>query len=262
MIIGNQKQQEFLKELMEKEKRGTVLVFGPEGVGKFSFLKEYLSSQKDTEKIFLTTQEKNFKIDSARFLTILSQRKVTRRIVVINDAHKFQIEAQNTLLKTLEESPSQTLFLLVTHKLYKILPTIRSRSILVRFNLVPQEEVFQFLKSKKYKTEDILNVLEFYPCQPGKALYLLENLHKLKLFKKFLSSSLENKFSLIEELKKSFTLQEFLELYLMNERKKIKENQKNKLSLEKIKEILALYFDSDYNLNFEIQLTPLILNYG
>jgi DNA polymerase III delta prime subunit len=45
MIYGNLESQKILKELIEKD-ISPILVLGPEGVGKFSFLKEYLDSQK------------------------------------------------------------------------------------------------------------------------------------------------------------------------------------------------------------------------
>ncbi len=254
MIIGNEKQQEFLKELVENFDKGTILVYGPEGVGKFSFLKNFLRT-KNYELISIENDEKIYKIETARLLTSLSQRESKKRIILINDAHKFQRESQNTLLKTLEESPSKIIFILITHRFSKIIPTIRSRSILVRFNLVAKEKIQKFLEEKGYKLEEIKKALKYYPYQPGKAIKILENKEKLDLFEKFIVADLNQKINLIEEIKKNFTLQEFLEIYLIH-----LQNSKGKPSF--IKKILDLYFDSDYNLNFEMQLINLILNYG
>jgi DNA polymerase III delta prime subunit len=42
MIYGNEKEQNLVKEWLESEKRGALLIVGPEGVGKFCFVKEIL----------------------------------------------------------------------------------------------------------------------------------------------------------------------------------------------------------------------------
>ncbi len=51
-----------------------------------------------------------------------------RRVIALIDAHTLTIEAQNALLKTLEEPPANTLIILTTSSLEALLPTIRSRS--------------------------------------------------------------------------------------------------------------------------------------
>jgi DNA polymerase III delta prime subunit len=259
MIYGNLESQKILKELIEKD-ISPILVLGPEGVGKFSFLKEYLDSQK-IEKIFLQTEDKNFRIDTARFLVSLSQKKAEKRIILIDNAHKFQIYSQNTLLKTFEETPSKTIFILVSHQENKILPTIRSRSIKVKFGLVKKEETEKFLKEKGFSQKEIDLALNFYPYQPGKALRFL-NSKKFELLNRFLIKKDFN----FEELKNNFTLQEFLENYLLFLRKELLEKMKERKlisqEMKKIKDCLNLYYDSDYNLNFELQLANLILNHG
>jgi DNA polymerase-3 subunit delta' len=51
----------------------------------------------------------------------------SRRVVIIDDAHAMNPEAQNSLLKTLEEPPASSILLLVTPQPGALLPTIRSR---------------------------------------------------------------------------------------------------------------------------------------
>lgn len=55
------------------------------------------------------------------------------RVFIVNGADELSPQAANTLLKTLEEPPPKTHFLLVTSRPSKLLPTIRSRSIPIRF---------------------------------------------------------------------------------------------------------------------------------
>ena len=60
-----------------------------------------------------------------------------RRIVVIHPAEAMNVNAANALLKNLEEPPAGLLFILVTHKLQQLLPTLLSRCLVV--NLSPPD---------------------------------------------------------------------------------------------------------------------------
>jgi len=50
------------------------------------------------------------------------------RVVLIDSVDQLTIAAENAILKLLEEPPAKTLFLLVTHQLSAVLPTVRSRA--------------------------------------------------------------------------------------------------------------------------------------
>jgi len=58
----------------------------------------------------------------------------SRRAVIIDPADDLERNAANALLKALEEPPVGTYFLLVTHRPGRLLPTIRSRCRILRFN--------------------------------------------------------------------------------------------------------------------------------
>lgn len=75
------------------------------------------------------------KIEQARdVLQFITLQKLGRsRIVIIDQAHLMGPQAANALLKSLEEPPSGTYFILVTSMAASVLATIRSRSQLVRF---------------------------------------------------------------------------------------------------------------------------------
>src|SRR5262245_35013989 len=59
-----------------------------------------------------------------------------RRAVVIADAEWLNLEAQNALLRTLEEPPPKTTFVLVTASPSGLAPTVRSRCVRVAFPAV------------------------------------------------------------------------------------------------------------------------------
>lgn len=56
-----------------------------------------------------------------------------RRVVIVDDAHAIMSATQNVLLKTLEEPPSSSMFILVTPLPDLLLPTVRSRLIRLSF---------------------------------------------------------------------------------------------------------------------------------
>jgi DNA polymerase-3 subunit delta' len=62
-----------------------------------------------------------------------------RRAVVIDSADDLEKSAVNALLKSLEEPPVGTFFLLVAHQIGRLLPTVRSRCAVLRFH--PLDEV-------------------------------------------------------------------------------------------------------------------------
>ena len=50
------------------------------------------------------------------------------RVILIDSVDQLTVAAENAILKLLEEPPAKTLFLLVTHQLSAVLPTVRSRA--------------------------------------------------------------------------------------------------------------------------------------
>lgn len=87
------------------------------------------------------------KIEQARdVLQFISLQKLGRaRIVIFDQAHLLNPQAANSLLKSLEEPPSGTYFILITSLAASVLPTIRSRAQLVRFGPLSSAELGQVL---------------------------------------------------------------------------------------------------------------------
>jgi len=83
------------------------------------------------------------KIDESRevieFLNLQGLTK--RRVVVIDQAQTLNLQAANSLLKTLEEPPAETYFFLIAPSVAGVLPTIRSRSRIVTFKPLLAEEI-------------------------------------------------------------------------------------------------------------------------
>ena len=70
------------------------------------------------------------------------------RVVVIDDADTMNRNAQNALLKILEEPPKNTVIILVTHRLGALIPTIRSRTRLFNLKPLSPDEMTELLSAK------------------------------------------------------------------------------------------------------------------
>lgn len=100
----------------------------------------------DPEKI-----TKIISVDQAQALLRALQLKAhsaRRRFVILDPADALNEESANALLKTLEEPPRGTHFILVTHRVAALLPTIRSRSQRVRFGPVPEPVLAEWLTAR------------------------------------------------------------------------------------------------------------------
>lgn len=74
--------------------------------------------------------------------------KAIARVVIIEDAHLMTIEAQNALLKQLEEPPADTVLILTSAHEQALLPTIRSRAQTLVVRKPGQSEVVSFFGDK------------------------------------------------------------------------------------------------------------------
>lgn len=76
-----------------------------------------------------------------------------RRAVIIDPADDLEKSASNALLKSLEEPPAGTFFLLVAHRPAKLLPTIRSRCRVLRFSALGEAELTNWLAAQAPETD-------------------------------------------------------------------------------------------------------------
>lgn len=94
------------------------------------------------------------------------------RTIIVDPADGLMPQAANALLKTLEEPPPGTGFILVTSRVSGLLPTVRSRAQRVRFRAVSEPELSGFLRARGVKDAERLARLSM-GC-PGRALALAE----------------------------------------------------------------------------------------
>ena len=101
---------------------------------------------------------KEIKIDQIRaladFMNVSTHRQ-GMRIVLLYPAEVLNTAAANALLKTLEEPPPATLFLLVSNNLDRLLPTILSRCRKFALAMPLQEEALAWLKAQGVDDADV-----------------------------------------------------------------------------------------------------------
>ena len=151
MYFENIKGQEFAKKYMinsiNKGKINHAYMFeGIEGIGKETFAYDLAKILLETphlenapDCIIKIAQIRNLQSD----IVIKPHKKY--KIYIIDKAEKMTLEAQNALLKTLEEPPEYAIIILVTNNKEGLLPTIRSRCEIVKFTPIPFIEIKNYL---------------------------------------------------------------------------------------------------------------------
>lgn len=142
-------------------------------------LKEQLSEKIKNPFHRIRLEGANFvKISSIReirkFLT-LDFNEIKYRFVIIDSAHLMNKEAQNALLKSLEEPPQGVIFILLTPFEENLLPTIRSRCWEIKFKNLQSTEISELLKLKfNVSEEEAVKVAHFSNGSVHTALDMLE----------------------------------------------------------------------------------------
>lgn len=139
-MIASQRTLRTIANIIETTPQAILLV-GNEGAGK-QFVAKHIAAQiLQLSRDALDNHQYYLEIEPTKnVISIAEVRRITkhlqlktigsqkiRRIVVIADAHTMTTEAQNALLKTLEEPPEDTIILLTSKSKTDLLPTILSR---------------------------------------------------------------------------------------------------------------------------------------
>lgn len=110
----------------------------------FRFIEREFDEEKGRTKPTLA-------IDQIRKIPTFLRNKANHengwRIVIIDEADMMTEEAQNALLKTLEEPPSNTLIMLVASRAGSLMPTIRSRCRVLNFEPLPTPQIEKIFSS-------------------------------------------------------------------------------------------------------------------
>lgn len=92
------------------------------------------------------------------FSLVVPGRRVVKRVLLIPDAETMTLAAQNALLKVLEEPPVDSVILMTSSHVDRLLPTIRSRCQLCRIKKPSETEANRFLR-RQYDETRLKNAL-------------------------------------------------------------------------------------------------------
>lgn len=93
-----------------------------------------------------------------------------RKVYIINDCDKMTVEAQNCLLKTLEEPPEFAIMILISANENAILNTIKSRCMTLKFGPIAKEELKKYAMDKLGYEQMSENLLNSFSGSIGKAI--------------------------------------------------------------------------------------------
>lgn len=190
-IIGHEDAKTYFLKILPRNKLSHSYIFeGPYGIGKNTFALELtkliLCEDKSQDKpcgtcrsctmaeahthpdiIYIEKDTKVTKIENIRNNMIremdIKPYYSEKKIVIVKAADTITAEGQNAMLKTIEEPPPYGIIILVCENVSKLLPTIKSRCITIRFNPLNKKELKAYLDLKAIQgpQKDILAKLSW-----------------------------------------------------------------------------------------------------
>ncbi len=141
---------------------------------------------------------KSIKIEQIRNLQARIVEKPissSKKVYIIDDADTMTEESQNCLLKTLEEPPEYAMIILIASNENRMLQTIKSRCVIIRFEDLTNEEISQILHTND---QDIIRLCEGSVAKADTISEKREMFAQLKIIADYLSKN-----SLIDVLNNS-----------------------------------------------------------
>ena len=200
-ILGQVSVKSKLKRAIETGNiTNAYLLTGPEGVGKKMVAEDFaenllgvrLENSPDYKCIGVKKGENSIKIDQIR--DMIGDMSIKPygdyKIFIIDDADKMTIQAQNALLKTLEEPSAYGIIILVTRNDQALLDTIRSRCLEIKFAPLTNRDIRAILSEKGIDDDQAQVASIFSRGSASRALDICES-QDLKLMRQDLESYLE-----------------------------------------------------------------------
>lgn len=274
-----------LTKFTQKPRHGYIF-HGVEGVGKFTAAmtsiaqrhpnKRHLILENNWEYLHVIRPPKDKKsigIDQIKHIdTFIQLAHSHDTYIVIDDANKLTLEAQNAFLKTLEEPPGHIHIILITHDSTKIVSTIHSRTHHVSFLAPPRDDIQKYLDHLSVESDASKLILNISQAIPGKAITLAKDKEalssaetRLSEAKLLLSAPLTERLLLINKLNKDRTLEVLEYMKLMAQA--ALQATANKYDTEKVAQwsrkaeaVLDAIEDLQKNANQRLVMTNLVLN--
>jgi len=282
IIIGHQKQWQYLEKLLKKDcLPHAFLFFGQEKLGKKTLAIEFFSKvlggnpYSHPDLFLIEPKEGVIQISQIRELIwkiSLKPYSAPIKVGIIDQAHLMNKDAQNSFLKTLEEPADNTFLILITPYHEFLFPTIISRCQILKFFPVSNKEIKDYLEKEKVNKDEIETILKISQGRPGVAIDFLKNRQKIKereelisQFKKIINSDLAFRFQCAQKISEFPDVKDILDSWIFYLRESLfsRLQQKDYLfqkDVERIKKIQEISFlISTTNVNCRLALENLFL---
>lgn len=156
------------------------LIAGEDGVGKGKLAnilaKFILNGDLDREYVDIinySSEKSSFGVDDVRDIIEEVYKKPFekyKKVIIIHEGNKLTIQAQNALLKTIEEPPKGVYIIILCESLELILDTIKSRCEIYKLKPLTKSELYEYIKIKKfnYDENEIKSAIAFSEGVPGR----------------------------------------------------------------------------------------------
>lgn len=129
----------------------TCLFSGPSGTGKTTLIRILQRLLKCSDRDYVEINTANFRgIDTVRQIQTqmnLQPMAGSVRIFAIDECHKLSNDAQNAILKMLEDTPEHVYFMLATTDPHKLLKAVLTRCREFKLKAVDEKEIYKVLKA-------------------------------------------------------------------------------------------------------------------
>ena len=164
------------------------LITGPDGIGKSVFAKNFAkmiitkgqNTQKENYVDIIEVRNDKLSIGVDEIRKVINESNVKpfeaeRKVIIIYQAEKMTVQAQNALLKTLEEPSEGVFFILVSDDYNSLLATIRSRVQTHKLSPLSKEEIGLYLDENfdlnGYKKEELIALSMGIPGNIDRFIY-------------------------------------------------------------------------------------------
>jgi len=186
---------------------------------------ENIQEKQHPDFIFVEPKGGEIQISQIReFIRRLSFKPLISpfKAAIIDQAHCMNQEAQNCLLKTLEEPKGRAVLILITEYPETLFPTILSRCEIIKFYPVRKIEIKKYLERQGIPSKELEELIRSCMGRPGVAIDFISDPQKLenqrravKDLIKFSNSELSTRFQYVKDLSQApQNLREILDIWL------------------------------------------------